>query len=45
MTLAVEKMRERIEKLMRQAIEKRLSAGAKELFEEWIANQNNTEKL
>ncbi|MCD8243516.1 MAG: thiamine pyrophosphate-dependent enzyme, partial [Parabacteroides sp.] len=44
MVLTVEKMRERIVKLMRQAMEKDCPAGAKELFEEWIANQDDTEK-
>ncbi|WP_085535812.1 pyruvate:ferredoxin (flavodoxin) oxidoreductase [Massilibacteroides vaginae] len=44
MSLAVEKMRERIEKLMNQAIEGGCPDEAKVLFEEWIANQNNAEK-
>lgn len=44
MTLAVEKMRERIEKLMKQAIEAGCPDQAKTLFEEWIANQNDAEK-
>jgi len=44
MSLAVEKMRLRLEKLMNQAIEAGCPAEAKGLFEEWIANQNDTEK-
>lgn len=44
MTLAVDKMRERIAKLMNQAIEAGCPEEAKALFEEWIANQNDAEK-
>ena len=44
MSLAVEKMRERIEKLMKQAIEAGCPDEAKVLFEAWIANQNDAEK-
>ena len=44
MSLAVEKMRLRIEKLMKQAIEADCPAEAKELFEDWIANQDDVEK-
>ncbi|MCC8143967.1 MAG: pyruvate:ferredoxin (flavodoxin) oxidoreductase [Tannerellaceae bacterium] len=44
MTLAAEKMRERLEKLMKQAIEKDCPAEAKEIFESWILNQNDAEK-
>ncbi len=44
MSLAVETMRARIEKLMKQAIEAGCPEEAKALFEEWIANQNDAEK-
>ncbi|MCC8154408.1 MAG: pyruvate:ferredoxin (flavodoxin) oxidoreductase [Tannerellaceae bacterium] len=44
MTLAVEKMRDRLVKLMKQAIEKECPADAKDLFEEWILNRESVEK-
>ncbi len=44
MTLAVEKMRDRLVKLMKEAIEKDCPAGAKDLFEDWILNRENVEK-
>ncbi|MDH6357872.1 pyruvate:ferredoxin (flavodoxin) oxidoreductase [Parabacteroides sp. PF5-9] len=44
MQLANEKMRERLVKLMNEAIAKDCPAGGKELFEAWIANQNDAEK-
>ena len=44
MSMAVEKMRERLEALMKQAIEKDCPAESKALFEDWIANKNNAEK-
>ena len=45
MSLAVEKMRERIVKLMNQAIEgDSCPAETKELFKEWIADKDNTER-
>ena len=45
MTLAVEKMRERLVKLMNQAIEgDSCPAETKELFAAWIADKDNTER-
>ena len=45
MSLAVEKMRERIVKLMNQAIESdNCPSETKELFKEWIADKDNTER-
>ncbi|MCD7935944.1 MAG: pyruvate:ferredoxin (flavodoxin) oxidoreductase [Tannerellaceae bacterium] len=44
MSLAVEKMRDRLVKLMKEAIEKECPAGAKDLFEDWILNRENVEK-
>ncbi|MDR1980243.1 MAG: pyruvate:ferredoxin (flavodoxin) oxidoreductase [Tannerellaceae bacterium] len=44
MNLAVDTMRERLVKLMKQAIEKECPAESKELFEEWMANRNDTAK-
>jgi len=44
MALANEKMRERLVKLMNQAIEKDCPAEAKGLFEDWIANKEDAEK-
>ena len=45
MTLAVEKMRERLVKLMNQAIEgDSCPAETKELFTAWIADKDNTER-
>lgn len=44
MTLAVEKMRDRIEKIMKQAIEAGCPEEANVLFEDWIANRENVEK-
>ncbi len=44
MKLAVDTMRERLEKLMKQAMELNCPAGGKELFEEWIANKNDVVK-
>jgi len=44
MELANEKMRERLVRLMTEAIAKDCPAGGKELFEEWIANQNDANK-
>ncbi|MCD8042064.1 MAG: pyruvate:ferredoxin (flavodoxin) oxidoreductase [Tannerellaceae bacterium] len=44
MTLAVEKMRDRLVKLMTEAIEKDCPANAKELFQDWILNRENVEK-
>jgi pyruvate-ferredoxin/flavodoxin oxidoreductase len=44
MTMAVETMRNRLEKLMVEAIAKDCPAGGKELFEEWIVNKDNAAK-
>ena len=45
MTLAVEKMRDRLEKLMKQAIEgDGCPAETKELFADWIANREDTDR-
>ena len=45
MTLAVEKMRDRLEKLMKQAIESDgCPAETKELFADWIANREDTDR-
>ncbi|MCD8176556.1 MAG: pyruvate:ferredoxin (flavodoxin) oxidoreductase [Tannerellaceae bacterium] len=44
MTLAVEKMRDRLVKLMTEAIEKDCPANSKELFQDWILNRENVEK-
>lgn len=44
MELANEKMRERLVRLMKEAIELNCPAGGKELFEEWIANMNDADK-
>jgi pyruvate-ferredoxin/flavodoxin oxidoreductase len=44
MSLAVEKMRERIEKLMKQSIEAGCPDEAKVLFEAWIENIHDAEK-
>lgn len=44
MTLAVDKMRERIEKIMKQIIEAGCTDEMKALFEDWIANKNDAEK-
>jgi len=43
MQLANEKMRERLVKLMNEAMAKDCPAGGKELFEQWIANQNDAD--
>jgi len=44
MQLANEKMRERLVKLMNEAIAKDCPADKKELFEAWIENQNDADK-
>ncbi|MDR1357364.1 MAG: pyruvate:ferredoxin (flavodoxin) oxidoreductase [Tannerellaceae bacterium] len=48
MSLAVEKMRNRIERVMKEVIaaegEGKLPLSVKDLFEEWIANRNDCEK-
>ena len=45
MTLAVEKMRDRLAKLMNQAIESdSCPAETKELFADWIANREDTDR-
>ncbi|MDD2436590.1 MAG: pyruvate:ferredoxin (flavodoxin) oxidoreductase [Massilibacteroides sp.] len=44
MTLAVEKMRERIEKIMKQSIDAGCPEEARVLFEDWIVNKKDAEK-